>query len=91
VLDFRRSRPEDRRYGVQIGAFATVQEAEDFARAHAAALAHEPIYLLPAEIPGRGTWVRVRVGASRSKDAAEVILRGLPADLSHGALVVSYR
>jgi hypothetical protein len=76
---------------VQIGAFATVEEAEDFARAHASWIAHEPIYLLPAEIPGRGTWIRVRIGAAKSRDAAEVILRGLPLDLGKGAMVVSYR
>jgi cell division septation protein DedD len=55
------------RFTLQLSAFQTRGEAEAFA----AKLGSEKTYLVTSEIPGKGTWYRVRVGDFASfKDAS---------------------
>ncbi len=81
----------ERGYGVQLGAFESRAEAEGFVETHAGALSELPVHLLPAEVPGRGVWWRVRVGLAPSRGKADRIRKAMPASLAAAALVVSYR
>ena len=83
--------PPSGRWGVQLGAFETEDEARVFIRSNATALAGGPVFIIPAEIRGRGTWFRVRVGAERTKARAKNVQLGLPPELGKAALVVSHR
>ena len=56
-------------FTVQVSSFPTTEEASAFAR-KLERKGFEP-YVTAADIPGRGTWHRVRVGNYDSKDAAE--------------------
>lgn len=54
------------RFTLQLGAFPDRAEAEAFAKRFAA----QSSYVVPSEIPGKGTWFRVRVGDyATAKDA----------------------
>jgi cell division septation protein DedD len=54
------------RFALQIGSFPDRAEAEAFAKR----FGPESPYVVPSEIPGKGTWFRVRVGEySTAKDA----------------------
>ena len=61
--------PESGIFTVQVSSFPTTEEASAFAR-KLERKGFEP-YVTAAEIPGRGTWHRVRVGNYRTKDGAE--------------------
>lgn len=78
-------------FGVQIGAYPDIGEAERFVRAHGTALAGLRIHVVPTEIPGRGTWHRIRVGVFATRPEAEEAKRRLPPALRAGAIVVSYK
>lgn len=80
----------DRGYGLQLGAFDSEAEALRFLGTHAEALGERTVYVVPTELPGRGTWYRVRVGAERSRREADQ-LRGKLGELGAEALVVSHR
>ena len=56
-------------FTVQVSSFPTTEEASAFAR-QLERKGFEP-YITAADIPGRGTWHRVRVGNYRTKDGAE--------------------
>jgi cell division protein FtsN len=48
-----------------------------------------PAYLAASEIPGKGTWYRVRVGEYRDKNEAEKVLSKLGQDKIKGIIVTS--
>jgi cell division septation protein DedD len=76
---------------VQLGAFRSLEEASAFVTAHAAALEEVPLHVVTAEIPGRGTWYRVRAGAAKTREDADQLRRSLPAEIGRDALIVPYR
>jgi len=86
-----RDDPDPGRYGVQLGAFRDLAEAKSFVETNRAQVAELPVFILPASIPGRGTWYRVRIGEVSSQESAEAIRDALPADLARNALIVAYR
>jgi len=55
-------------FTVQVSAFQTSEEAEAY-KSSLARKGYRP-YVIPAEIPGKGTWYRVRVGRYDDKNAA---------------------
>lgn len=63
--------PDAEIFTVQVSSFPTTEEATAFAR-RLERKGFEP-YITAAEIPGRGTWHRVRVGNYPNKDGAEVL------------------
>jgi cell division septation protein DedD len=78
-------------FGVQIGAYPNVVEAESSLEAHRAALAKLPIFIVPAEIRGKGIWHRVRLGSYKTRAEAETARAALPQELAKNAMVVSYK
>lgn len=58
----------DAQYTVQVSAFQTAEEADAY-RASLERKGYEP-YVVPADIPGKGIWYRVRVGHFELKEAA---------------------
>lgn len=85
------SRAPSGRYGLQLGAFRSRDEAESFVRGHAPALSRWPIYVLESAVPGKGIWYRVRVGSFSSRRKADRVKRRLPRALRASALWVQYR
>ena len=75
-------------FTVQVSSFPTVEEAGAFAK-QLERKGFEP-YITAAEIPGRGTWHRVRVGNYRSIDGAET-LRDRLASVDIAGLVLKAR
>ena len=75
-------------FTVQVSSFPTVEEAGAFAK-QLERKGFEP-YVTAAEIPGRGTWHRVRVGNYRSIDGAET-LRDRLASVDIAGLVLKAR
>ncbi|MFO0724595.1 MAG: SPOR domain-containing protein [Myxococcota bacterium] len=90
VPSFRTTLP-DHGFGLQLGAFETQEEAEAFLQAHAGEFGKEPVFAVPAEIKGRGTWVRVRLGLERTRAGAEQLRQHLSGSLRTQAIVVSHR
>ncbi|MCK6551884.1 SPOR domain-containing protein, partial [Myxococcota bacterium] len=78
-------------WGLQVGAYPSLDEARAYVGAHAASLRAFRVHLIPTEITGRGTWHRVRIGYYSSRAEAEVAKKALPSDLASDALVVSYK
>lgn len=78
-------------WGVQIGAFPDLASAEASLDARVAALMAHPIYIVPAEIKGKGIWHRVRVGTFKTKAEAERARSAMPEDLATQSMVVSYK
>jgi cell division septation protein DedD len=78
-------------FGVQLGAFPDVAEARRFVMRHARELMRTKIRIVPTQIPGRGTWHRVRIGAFISRTEADELRRRLSPDLKESAIVVSYK
>jgi cell division protein FtsN len=78
-------------FGIQLGAYPSLLEAQHYVRDHARALAGQKIHIIPTPIPGRGIWHRVRVGRFGSKSEAEIARRRLPLSVRESAIVVSYR
>ncbi|MGE3547640.1 MAG: SPOR domain-containing protein, partial [Kofleriaceae bacterium] len=60
-------KPEPR-YTLQLSAFQDKSEAEAFLSSVKAS-GHEP-YITRAEVDGKGTWYRIRLGSYKSMDAA---------------------
>ena len=75
-------------FTVQVSSFPTIEEAGAFAK-QLERKGFEP-YVTAAEIPGRGTWHRVRVGNYRSIDGAET-LRDRLASVDIAGLVLKAR
>ncbi len=69
--------PEDHVFTVQVSSFPTTEEASAFAR-QLERKGFEP-YITAADIPGRGTWHRVRVGNYTTKGDAESLRSRLAA------------
>jgi len=59
--------PHDGRYSIQIAATQSQAEAQRLQKRHAG----EGARIAVAEVPGKGTWYRVRVGAYSSREEAE--------------------
>jgi septal ring-binding cell division protein DamX len=78
-------------WGLQVGAYPSLDEARAYVAAHAASLGERRVHILPAQIAGRGTWHRVRIGYYSSRAEAEAAKKALPSDLASNALVVSYK
>lgn len=78
-------------WGVQIGAFPDLASAEASLDARVAALMAHPIYIVPAEIKGKGIWHRVRVGTFKTRAEAERARTAMPEDLATQSMVVSYK
>jgi septal ring-binding cell division protein DamX len=78
-------------FGIQLGAYPSLADAESYIADHAGALGGTKIHVIPIPIPGRGIWHRVRVGHYGSKTEAENARRRLPPDVRGSAIVVSYR
>ncbi len=78
-------------FGLQLGAFQSLTEAENFMRTHQAAIAGQDIYVWAASVRGKGTWYRVRLGRFPGMRSAQTALRQLPQDLASSAMVVRYR
>ncbi|MGF1511988.1 MAG: SPOR domain-containing protein [Myxococcota bacterium] len=75
-------------WGVQIGAFPSREEAVAFLRSLSAV--REPIFLSTVEIPGRGTFTRLRVGHVDTKQQAERLSREWARRVDEQPLVVGY-
>jgi cell division septation protein DedD len=78
-------------WGVQIGAYPDLSAAEASLDARVAALAMYPIFIVPAEIKGKGVWHRVRVGTFKTRADAEKARVELPEDVAKQAMVISYK
>lgn len=69
-------------YVLQIGAYKSDAEARDswraYKSAHAAAAGYEPD-IIKVDIPGKGTWYRLRVGSFASTADANVLCDKLKA------------
>jgi cell division septation protein DedD len=84
--------PDDlRSYGVQTGAYPTLDAARASVAAFQDVLDTQRVFIVPVEIKGRGLWHRVRIGAFTSKTDAEALKRSLPDEIARGAMVVSYK
>jgi cell division septation protein DedD len=80
-----------RGYGLQVGAFESEAEARAFIEARASDVGALPVYVVASEVPGRGRWFRVRLGAFSSRGAADAARERLGAELKALAMVVGYR
>lgn len=80
--------PTDGRWGVQVGAFPTRAEAR--ARRRDLAWTDLPRYVVPVDLPGRGTWFRLRVGNFVDRDDAEAAARRIRRRSGRRPLVVRY-
>lgn len=79
------------RFGVQVAAYPTIEEAEAFLVEHRAALeAAGPVHVIQREVKG-DTWFRIRLGSHPGAAAAEAARAALPRELGAGAMVVRYR
>lgn len=78
-------------FGLQLGAFPSRDEARAFLETHRDILAGAKVFLIPTEIPGRGTWYRVRIGVVKQRGDAEILRQKLPENLARAALVVSHK
>jgi len=91
-LDVTIGPPDDSTaWAVQIGAYPDLTSAQQSLDAHVAALAVHPIYIVPAEIKGKGIWHRVRLGTFKTRAEAERVRGALPDDLAKQAIVVNYK
>lgn len=89
-LSYARRAPRGR-YGLQVGAYPTLEEAEAFLREHLEALASAgPAHVIERRVRGE-TWYRVRIGAHRREAEAEAARSALPDALGAGAMVVRYK
>jgi cell division septation protein DedD len=78
-------------FGIQIGAYPDLGAAEASLDARVAAVAMYPIYIVPAEIKGKGVWHRVRIGTFKTRADAEKARTALPENIANEAMVVSYK
>lgn len=78
-------------FGLQVGAFASEKEALAFVAENARDIDRLPVYVIPTEIAGRGTWYRVRLGKARSKAAADALRERLAPALAERAIVVAHK
>lgn len=88
ALTFREVAPDDG-FGIQIGAYPQRDEAEAALQSLAAEIEGLDAYLIAVEIPGKGTWYRVRLGHFDSRAAAD--LRRKTLSVAEGALSLPYR
>lgn len=79
------------RFGVQLGAFKTPQEAKNFLKKYKNALKALPVFLVSVNLKARGQWTRVRVGAYKTHKAATKLKSDLAKLLPQGSIVVKYR
>ena len=86
-----RDDPPAGRYGIQVGAFKTLQEAREFVALHREAFRRLPVFVVSVNIPQKGVWHRVRVGALRSRRSATRLKSRLGPGVGAEALVVPYR
>ena len=86
-----RTDPPPGRFGVQLGAFKTADEAAAFVAGHASAFDGLPVFVVTVRIRGRGTWHRVRVGAEQTRAAAAQLRDRLGRSMGGGGLIVGYR
>lgn len=84
------SDPPAGRFGVQIGAFASIADARRFVRRNAASIYGLPVFVVEAKIRGQ-TWYRVRVGAEQTRQQARVLKARLPTSLGAASMVTAYR
>jgi len=77
--------PQGGRLSIQVAAFKDLQSAEKVAAALRAK--GYPGFTLRTEIPGKGVWFRVRVGAFENRTAAEGMLKRLQGDQFKGLVV----
>lgn len=68
ALDKPEAKPAKRRFTLQVGSFQDKSEADNFFRG-LAVTKYEP-YMVEADVPGKGTYYRVRVGGYASFDEA---------------------
>lgn len=78
-------------FGIQIGAYPDLGAAEASLDARVAAVSMFEIYIVPAEIKGKGVWHRVRLGTFKTKAEAEKARAALPETIAKEAMVVSYK
>lgn len=78
------------RYGIQVGAFPSIDEAEAFLVEHQAGAWGLPLFLTEALISGE-SWHRVRVGAFKDRGDAERRREAQFEVFVPGAMVVRYR
>lgn len=78
-------------FGLQIGAYPKLEEADAYLRAHRHELRGLKIHVIPTVIQRRGVWHRIRVGVFASRAEAEEAKRALPGSISREAIVVGYR
>ena len=85
-----RESPPSGQYGVQVAAYPSLEEAENFIDTHYEALeVVGPIFIVQRRI-GSQAWYRVRVGRFKRARAARRASRGLPTTLD-SAMIVRYR
>ena len=84
-----RTEPPTDGFGIQIGAYPERAEAEAAVARLAEELEGLEIYLIPVEIPGKGTWYRLRLGHFESRSAADLVRKNL--SVAEGALSLPYR
>lgn len=87
-LELREDVPSDG-FGIQIGAYPDRAEAEAAASRLAEELLGLDVFLIPVDIPGKGTWYRVRVGRFATRQDAESKRKSL--SVASGALSLPYR
>ena len=90
-IDLRKRAPLTGRFGIQLGAFKTKDEAHSFVRKHESKLARIPVFLISVSLKKRGVWTRVRVGEFRTRRSATKVKKGFGGALTKGSIVVSYR
>lgn len=80
--------PPSGAWGVQVGAFPTQSEAD--ARRADLAWSDLSSYVLPVDLPGRGRWYRVRLGAFPQRSDAVEAARRIQRRTGRRPLVVQY-
>ena len=76
-----------RRYSIQVGSFRFQEEAERLRRR----LTHEgyATWIQPSQVPGQGTWYRVRVGRFTDRSAADQVADRLVAQEQLAILIAA--
>ncbi|MFH1652530.1 MAG: SPOR domain-containing protein [Pseudomonadota bacterium] len=78
--------PSQSRYSIQIGSYPKMSEASDMVQTLKGK--GYPAYMMIADIPDRGRWYRVRVGAFGTHDEADNFLANLKRNEKVEALIV---
>ncbi|HYA87409.1 MAG TPA: SPOR domain-containing protein [Nitrospirota bacterium] len=81
----KKTAPSKLHYTVQVASYPEIQLANDEAkkmrsRGYAA-------FIVPSEVPGKGTWYRVRLGSFTKKDSAEKLAKEIQAKVGISSII----